>query len=266
MEKAKRPTNQTGVKWRRWWWRRGRRKGGELHQRGNKRRRGGPCPLVLLEAHQRAWKSERVIHYHLLCLAEVDVFHILTPWLAFLDVHDADKWHGPTSEEEDGEEHNDDGGGADQLPLLNGLQAQMEAEGIGDGTTQTCQRTAKKWQNQAVSLWNYPLVQILAACWRGDCVPSPLNHMMNIILGVILWSLKKFSRKDRGKMFTARPRRTRTYGQREMWPGTTGFKIRLALKREGVPTMHQMTKEISNLWGKLKMDRPRKANTHVSGN
>lgn len=29
--------------------------------------------------------------------------------------------------------------------------------------------------------------------------------------------------------------------------------------------MHQMTKEISNLCGKLKMDRPRKANTHVSG-
>lgn len=37
---------------------------------------------------------------------------------------------------------------------------------------------------------------------------------MNIILGVILWSLKKFSRKDKGKMFTARPRRTRTCGQR----------------------------------------------------
>lgn len=29
--------------------------------------------------------------------------------------------------------------------------------------------------------------------------------------------------------------------------------------------MHQMTNEISNLWGKLKMERPRKANTHVSG-
>lgn len=26
-----------------------------------------------------------------------------------------------------------------------------------------------------------------------------------------MWSLKKFSRNDRGKMFTARPRRTRTY-------------------------------------------------------
>lgn len=42
---------------------------------------------------------------------------------------------------------------------------------------------------------------------------SPLNHIMNIILGVILWSLKKFSRNDRGKMFTALPRRTRTYGE-----------------------------------------------------
>lgn len=112
------------------------------------------------------------------------------------------------------------------------------------------------------------IVQILSACRRGDCVLSPLNHMMNIILGVILWSLKKFSRKDRGKMFTARPRRTRTCRERERetWGGTTGFKLKLVfLKREGAPTMHQMTKEISNLWGKLKMERPRKANTHVSG-
>lgn len=29
-------------------------------------------------------------------------------------------------------------------------------------------------------------------------------------------------------------------------------------------TMHQITNDISNLWGKLKMERPRKANTHVS--
>lgn len=28
--------------------------------------------------------------------------------------------------------------------------------------------------------------------------------------------------------------------------------------------MHQITKDISKLWGKLKMERPRKANTHVS--
>lgn len=39
----------------------------------------------------------------------------------------------------------------------------------------------------------------------------PLNHMMNIILGVILWSRKKLSKKDNGKMFTARPSSTRTY-------------------------------------------------------
>lgn len=38
--------------------------------------------------------------------------------------------------------------------------------------------------------------------------------MMNIILGVILWSLKKLSRNDRGKMFTARPRRTKTCGEK----------------------------------------------------
>lgn len=113
-----------------------------------------PRPLVMVESHRCAWKSERVIHYHLLRLAEVDVFHVLTPWLAFLDVHDADKRHGPAPEEENGEEHDDDGGGADQLPLLDGLQAQMEAEGIGDGTTQTWQRTGNKWWNQADPLWN----------------------------------------------------------------------------------------------------------------
>ena len=37
--------------------------------------------------------------------------------------------------------------------------------------------------------------------------------MMNIILGLILVSLKKLSRKDRGKMFTARPRSTRNLGR-----------------------------------------------------
>lgn len=59
------------------------------------------------------------------------------------------------------------------------------------------------------------IVQISSACRRGNYILSPLNHMMNIILGVILWSLKKFSRKDRGKMFTARPRRTRTCRKRD---------------------------------------------------
>ena len=36
---------------------------------------------------------------------------------------------------------------------------------------------------------------------------------MNIILGLILVSLKKLSRKDRGKMLTARPRSTRNWGR-----------------------------------------------------
>lgn len=40
-----------------------------------------------------------------------------------------------------------------------------------------------------------------------------------------------------------------------------GHSIRKIRK---ILTMHQMTKEISNLWGKLKMERPRNANTHVS--
>lgn len=99
---------------------------------------------VLPTGAVRAPPAERVIHYHLLRLAEVDVFHVLTPRLAFLNVHDADQRHGPAPEEEDGEEHNDDGGGADQLTLFDGLQAQMEAEGVGDGPTQTCQRTGKE--------------------------------------------------------------------------------------------------------------------------
>lgn len=104
---------------------------------------GGVCILLVLQSHQQN-KYERVIHYHLLRLAEVDVFHVLAPRLALLDVHDADERHGPAPEEEDGEEHDDDGGGADQLPLLDGLQAQMEAQGVGDGATQTCQRREGK--------------------------------------------------------------------------------------------------------------------------
>lgn len=124
----------------------GRRMGGEreLHQRGNKWRWGMcVCVCVLPTGAVRAPPAERVIHYHLLRLAEVDVFHVLTPRLAFLNVHDADQRHGPAPEEEDGEEHDDDGGGADQLALFDGLQAQMEAEGVGDGPPQTCQRTGK---------------------------------------------------------------------------------------------------------------------------
>lgn len=51
--------------------------------------------------------------YHFLRLAEIDVFHILTSWLALLNVHDANKWHSTTSQDEDGKEYNDDGGRAD---------------------------------------------------------------------------------------------------------------------------------------------------------
>lgn len=99
---------------------------------------------VLPTGAVRAPPAESVVHYHLLRLAEVDVFHVLTPRLAFLNVHDADQRHGPSPKEEDGEEHDDDGGGADQLALFDGLQAQMEAEGVGDSPTQTCQRTGKE--------------------------------------------------------------------------------------------------------------------------
>lgn len=58
-------------------------------------------------------KSKCFIYYHFLCLAEIDVFLVFTPWLAILNVHDADQWHCPAPQEEDGEEHDDDGGGAD---------------------------------------------------------------------------------------------------------------------------------------------------------
>lgn len=203
---------------RRWWRRMEQREGNYIKE--GEEEMGGPCPLGMVESHQHAWKCERVIHYHLLRLAEVDVFHVLPPWLAFLDIHDADERHGSAPEEEDGEEHDDDGGGADQLPLLDGLQAQMEAQGVGNGTAQTCQGTGGKRGNQAKWVQETSL-----ACWGGDGVRSPLNHMMNIILGVILWSLKKFSRKDRGNMFTARPRRTRTCRQRQRRDqGRLGFQ------------------------------------------
>ncbi len=61
--------------------------------------------------------------HHFLSFAQVDVFFVLAPCLALLNVHDADEGHGPTPHQQDGEEHNDYGGGADQLPLLYGLQA-----------------------------------------------------------------------------------------------------------------------------------------------
>lgn len=73
---------------------------------------------------------------HLLCLAEVDVLLVPLARLGVLDVHQPDEGHGAPSQQQDGEEHDDDGGGADELPLLDGLQPQVEAEGVGDGPTQ----------------------------------------------------------------------------------------------------------------------------------
>lgn len=73
---------------------------------------------------------------HLLCLAEVDVFLIPATRLGILDVHEADEGHGAATQQQDGEEHDDDRGGADELPLLHGLQVQVQAQGVGDGTPQ----------------------------------------------------------------------------------------------------------------------------------
>lgn len=83
-------------------------------------------------------RSKRLITtYHFLRLAQIDVFLALAARLAFLNVHDPDERHGSSPQKEDGEEYNDDGRGANQLPLLDGLQAQMEAQRVGDGTSQT---------------------------------------------------------------------------------------------------------------------------------
>lgn len=73
---------------------------------------------------------------HLLCLAEVDVLLVPAACLGILDVHEADEGHGAAAQQQDGEEHNDDGGGAYELPLLHGLQVQVQAQGIGDGPSQ----------------------------------------------------------------------------------------------------------------------------------
>lgn len=80
--------------------------------------------------------SERV-RYHFLRLAQIDVLLILASWLTIFNVHEADEWHGPAPEEEDSKEHDDDGGGANELPLLNWLQAKMQAQSIRDSTSQT---------------------------------------------------------------------------------------------------------------------------------
>lgn len=73
---------------------------------------------------------------HLLRLAEVHVLLAPAARLGVLDVHQADEGHGAATQQQDGEEHNDDGGRADELPLLHGLQVQVQAQGIGDGSPQ----------------------------------------------------------------------------------------------------------------------------------
>lgn len=92
---------------------------------------------LILQQHLYVWKWKSFINYHFLCLAEIDVFLVLTSWLAVLNVHDADERHGTASQEEDSEEHNNDGGGADKLPFLNGLQAQMKAQSVRNSSSQT---------------------------------------------------------------------------------------------------------------------------------
>lgn len=73
---------------------------------------------------------------HLLCLAEVDILLVPATCLGILDVHEADEGHGAATQQQDGKEHDDDGGGANELPLFHGLQVQVQAQGIGDGTPQ----------------------------------------------------------------------------------------------------------------------------------
>lgn len=66
-----------------------------------------------VSVHRSKENLKRVIHYHFLRLAEIDVFLVLTARLVFLDVHNANEWHGAAPHEEDGKEDDDDGGRAD---------------------------------------------------------------------------------------------------------------------------------------------------------
>lgn len=73
---------------------------------------------------------------HLLRLAEVDVLLVPAVHLGVLDVYEADEGHGAAAQQQDGEQHDDDRGGANELPLLHGLQVQVQAQGVGDGAPQ----------------------------------------------------------------------------------------------------------------------------------
>lgn len=81
------------------------------------------------------------------------------PWLVVLNVHDTDQWHCPAPQEEDGEEYYDDGGGANELALLNGLQAQMKAQSVWDSTSQACQ--SKTQRNERKYQSNYILITVI---------------------------------------------------------------------------------------------------------
>lgn len=74
--------------------------------------------------------------HHLLGLAEVDVLLVPAARPGVPDVREADEGHGAAAQQQNGEEHDADGGGADELPLLHGLQVQVQAQGVGDGPPQ----------------------------------------------------------------------------------------------------------------------------------
>lgn len=102
---------------------------------------------------------------HLLRLAEVHVLLGPTACPGVLDVHEADEGHGAAAQQQDGEEHDDNGGGANELPLLHGLQVQVQAQGIGDSTPQA-------WET-AVSQWARKEEEVAAPGARGQLQREP---------------------------------------------------------------------------------------------
>lgn len=107
--------------------------GPEVSKCTSKPQSPGACPAL-----PGRWAAGRPqLTNHLLSLAEVDIFLAPSACPGVLDVHEADEGHGATAQQQDGEEHYDDGGGADELALLHGLQAQVQAQCIGDGPSET---------------------------------------------------------------------------------------------------------------------------------
>lgn len=78
--------------------------------------------------------ERKLVNYHLLCLAQVDILLVLASWLTLFDVHDADEGHGAAPQQQDGEKDNDNSSGANKLSLLNGFQTEVKAQGVGDST------------------------------------------------------------------------------------------------------------------------------------